>query len=112
MNINDLLDDLYGDSKDKISIESFDTLIKSLNMKPNYQIFLDNDGEIIINEEWSSLVSNGVKANRIYKFDIDCIEMISIDDRFKVLSEILEIYVGQENYENAAYIRDTVNQLN
>ncbi len=112
MDINDLLDELYGSDKDKISIESFDILIKNLNMKPDYQIILDHDGDIIINEEWSSLISSGIKANRIYKFDINYLDMISFDDRFKVLSEILEIYVNQEKYENAACIRDTINQLN
>jgi hypothetical protein len=112
MDLRDLLDDLYGESRDKMSVESFDDLIQKLDMRPEYQIFLDKDGEVIINEEWSSLVSTEVKANRIYKFNIDSVNMILLEDRSKVLLEILNLYVDQENYEEAAALRDLMRNFN
>lgn len=112
MNLNDLIDDLYGEGRDKISVESFDTLIKRLDMRPEYQIFLDTDGEVTINEEWSSPISSDVKANRIYKFSVDFINMILLEDRPRVLSEVLDLYVIQENYEEAAVLRDLIKDFN
>jgi hypothetical protein len=112
MNLGDLIDDLYGDGRDKISVESFDNLIQRLDMRPEYQIFLDEDGDITINEEWSSPISVDVKANRIYKFSADFINMILLEDRSKVLQEVLNLYVIQENYEEAAVIRDLIKDFN
>lgn len=112
MNLSDLLDDLYGDNRDKMSVESFDNLIQKLDMRPEYEIFLDNDGDIVINEEWSSLSNDDVKANRIYKFNLDFINMILLEDRSRILSKILDIYVDQENYEDAAILRDLMKNFN
>lgn len=111
MGLSDLLNDLYGDDKRKMSVESFDNLIQKLDMRPEYNIFLDN-GDIIINEEWSSLHNSDIRANRIYKFNLDFINMILLEDRPRILSRILNIYVDQENYEEASVLRDIIKEFN
>jgi hypothetical protein len=111
MDLNDLIGDLYDDDRRKIAPEAFDEMILRLKLKPEYQIFLDNDNDVIINEEWSSPVSDNIKANRIYKFDLDFIDFIQPEDRVSVLKDVLDIYVTNEYFEMAAVIRDIINDL-
>lgn len=111
LNLNDLLGDLYDDGRKKITVESFDELIEKLELKPDYQIFLDSDNDIIINEEWSSPINSDVRANRIYKFDPDFIYLIPDVDRIPVLQEVLKLCIKNEYYEMAAIIRDLVNDF-
>lgn len=107
------LNDFYGsgDHRDKISLETFEEMVFSLNLKPCYQIFLDKDNDIIINEEWSSPVSDNIKANRIYKFDPNFIDLIQPEDRNIVLEDILKIYVDNEYFEMAANYIHTIQFL-
>lgn len=106
--LNDLIGDLYGDDRKKITPDTFDEIISKLKLKPLYQIFLDKDNDVIINEEWSSPVSENIKANRIYKFDPDFLDFIQPEDRLGVLKDVLEIYVQNEYYERAVVIRDLI----
>ena len=109
MNLSDLLDDLCGDDS-KISVQSFDNLIEKLNMRPSYNIFLDEDNDVIIDEEWSSPISCDIKANRIYSPSF--VNIILLEDRPLVLNQILNIYISQEDYENAAIVRDLIKDFN
>ena len=103
MDLNDLIGDLYGDDgRGKITAETFEEMVFSLNLKPCYQIFLDKDNDVIINEEWSSPVSESLKANRIYKFDPNFIDIIQPEDRVLVLEDVLKIYVDNEYFEMTA----------
>lgn len=74
-------------------------------MKPEYNVFLD-ERDVIISEEWSSRISEDIKANRIYKFDSEFVNMILLEDRPKVLSMVMDLYLLSENYEDAAILRD------
>ncbi len=110
MDLNDL-GGIYGDGRWKITLETFEEMVFSLNLKPCYQIFLDKDNDVIINEEWSSSISENIKANRIYKFDPNFIDIIQPEDRIFVLEDILKIYVDNEYFEMAAIVRDIIKDL-
>lgn len=92
------------------SLGDFDAIISRFNLKPDF--ILTRDGEkIMINEVWSSPKNKSISANRIYEFDVFFLELIPLDIKKRVLSEVLDIYVSEEKYEEAASIRDEINSL-
>ncbi len=95
----------------KLTVDQFEFLIDQFNLNPEYSIFINEDNDIIIDEEWSSRNKDGVTANRIYKFDIGSLEMIREDDRLRVLNQILDLYIQIENYEKCADVRDLINSI-
>lgn len=111
MKIEDLVGDLYNDGRERISQESFDDMIDMLGLRPEYNVIYDDELNIVINEEWSSPISESIKANRIYSFDISLIDMIQDCDRISVLNDILDIYVSYEKYEEASIVRDTISSI-
>lgn len=111
MNLNELIGDLYNSGREKITDDVFNQMIISLNLKPTYNILLDNFGDVVINEEWSSLANRTIKANRIYKFDPSVVDMIQVSDRKSVLTDVLDTYVNNEDYEMASIIRDIIVNL-
>lgn len=111
MRIEDLIGDLYDDGREKISLESFDKMIDKLKLSPKYSVIYDDDLSVIINEEWSSPISESVKANRIYNFDVNFIDMIKEEDQVSVLNDVLGLYVKFEKFEEASVIRDLIHLI-
>ena len=95
---------------DEFSFEEFDEVINKFKLKPDF-ILSREDDIILVNEVWSS-PKNNVSANRIYQFDIFFLELVPDEIKKRVLEEVLEIYVADERYEEAAEVRDTMKILN
>lgn len=91
------------------SVDNFDLIVSKFKLKPEFFITQEKD-KIIINETWSS-TKNIISANRIYEFDIFYIDIIPEEIRFSVLKEVMSIYVLDEQYEEAALIRDIINEI-
>lgn len=87
--------------------ENFDEIIKKFNLKPRFEITKE-DGKIMVNEIWWSSRTTTVSANRIYEFDYFMIDIIPMEIRDSVLKEVLDIHVMDENYEEAAILRDVL----
>ena len=96
---------------DHFSIGDFDLLVNKYNLKPDFMLTRDDD-KIMINEIWSSPKNKSISANRIYEFDIFFLELIPIEIKERVLQEVLDIYVNEERYEEAAEIRDEIQIIN
>jgi len=97
-------EDIFGlDSNDY-----FDSIIEIYGLKPSYSVYQNNLDEIIIDEQWKSDESKDIKANRIFKFDILFLDFIKEDCRIDVLNKVIDILVLNENYEDAALIRDVI----
>ena len=99
--------DDFDDFEDfnKFSID-LDKIVSKYGLKPEF-ILTREDDKIMINEVWSGEDSE-ITANRIYEFDSFFIELIPIEIRLDVLNEILDILVEDENYEEAAIVRDQI----
>jgi hypothetical protein len=102
MKLEDLLDD-YNAS------DYFDYIIKKFDLQPHYNIYQNEQNEVIIDEQWKTKDCDFIKANRIFKFDILFLDLIKEDSRLNVLTQVLELYVQSEDYENAALVRDFIN---
>lgn len=101
-------DDFFnGEGFKKISFDQFDEFINRLELKPEYSVFENEKGELIINEEWTTSKNKSIRVTRLYKFDVNILD--SIDKKNEILNKALEIYVSNENYEQAAIIRDIIN---
>ena len=103
MNRTNFEDIFGGDSKDY-----FDKIIERYNLKPNYNVYQNEQNEVIVDEEWISPDSEKVKANRIFKLDVFFLDLIREESRMDVLKKALELYVSVEDYENAALVRDII----
>ncbi len=106
MGLEDLIGDLFDDGREKVSSDIFEDMIVFMGLTPKYNVILEGQ-DIIINEEWFS--NESIKANRIYMFDVNFIDIIKEDHKNSVLKEILDIYVKLEDYTNASIIRDLIN---
>lgn len=95
---------------ESFSLGDFETVIKKFNLKPDFTLSRKKN-KIIINEIWSSKKIQSISANRIYEFDVFFIELIPEQIRKQVLEEVLQIYVGDERYEEAAEVRDEILKL-
>lgn len=105
-------DDFFnGGGFKKISFDQFDEFINRLELKPEYSIFENEKGDLIINEEWTTAKNKSIRVTRLYKFDIGILDTIELDKKFELLQKALEIYVSNENYEQAAVIRDIIKSI-
>jgi hypothetical protein len=93
------------------SIGDFDLLVAKFKLKPDFMLTRDDD-KIMVNEIWSSAKNKSVSANRIYEFDIFFLELIPDEIKKRVLEEVLDIYVDEERYEEAAEVRDEIVKMN
>lgn len=85
-------------------------IIIEYGLEPDF--ILTREGEkIIVNEIWSHDDAE-ITANRIYEFDSFFVDLIPKEIKCDVLNEVLDIYVSEENYEEAAIIRDEIKLLN
>jgi hypothetical protein len=98
-------EDIFGNN----SHDYFDYIIQKFELRPVYNVYQNNDDEIIIDEQWISNDSDLVKANRIFKFDPLFLDLIQEDSKLFVLQKALELYLSVEDYENAAIVRDVIN---
>jgi len=98
-------EDIFGSN----SNEYLDSIIEIYGLKPIYLVYQDDTLDIIIDEQWKSTENDVVKVNRIFKFDILFLDLIKEESRLDVLKKVLDIYVRNENYEEAVYIRDIIN---
>lgn len=96
--------------EEHFSFDDFESIVNRFNLKPDYMLTREDD-KIMVNEIWSSKGNKSVSANRIYEFDVFFIDLIPSEIRKRVLQEVLDIYVNEENYENAANIRDALIDL-
>lgn len=96
--------------EEHFSVGDFDLLISRFNLKPDFILTRDDD-KIMVNEVWSSPMNKSVSANRIYEFDIFFLELIPDEIKKRVLEEVLDIYVCEEKYEEAAEVRDEINMI-
>lgn len=99
---DDMLDDYNA-------YDYFEYIIKKFDLRPFYNVYQNEQDEIIIDEQWKSKDSEFVKANRIFKFDILFLDFIQEDLRSSVLQDVLNLYIQVEDYENAALVRDIIN---
>jgi len=88
----------------------FEELVKKYNMVPVVSIELD-DYDILVYEKWMSNGYYDVVADRYYYFDIYFMELLPVDIRIKTLNDILNVYVENEMYEEAAIVRDEIKKL-
>ena len=96
--------------EEHFSLGDFDKIVAKFKLKPDFMLTKDDD-KIMINEIWSSPKNKSVSANRIYEFDIFFIELIPDEIRKRVLQEVLDIYVDDERYEEAAEVRDEIQNI-
>lgn len=96
--------------EEHFSIGDFDKIIAKFKLKPDFILTKDDD-KIVINEIWSSPKNKSVSANRIYEFDIFFLELIPDEIKKRVLEEVLDIYVSDERYEEAAEVRDEIQNI-
>ena len=97
-------EDIFGeDSKDY-----FDKIIERYGLKPHYNVYQNEQNEVIVDEEWISPETETVKANRIFKLDVFFLDLIREESRMEVLKSALELYISVEDYENAALVRDII----
>lgn len=94
----------YFDDDESFSEMEFNKIVKEFNLIPDFILSRDDD-KIIINEIWSS-PKNTVSVDRIYEFDTFFIDMVPEVIKKRVLEEVLQIYVNDENYEEAVIVRD------
>jgi protein-arginine kinase activator protein McsA len=97
---------------DEDSIDYFETLIKKLNLYPDYIVYQNKYDEIIIDEQWKSPKNDSVIASKLFKFEINFIDLIIEDKRQEVLQKILDICVSIEDYEHATLVRNYIKNLN
>lgn len=93
--------------EDHFSFDDFETIINKFNLSPDFMISREDD-KIMINEVWSSPKNKTVSANRIYEFDMFFLDLIPVKIKRRVLEEVLDIYVNEENYEDAVEVRDAL----
>jgi hypothetical protein len=98
------------DSEDYFSLGDFDKIVSKFKLKPDFMLTKDDD-KIMINEIWSNPKNKSISANRIYQFDIFFLELIPDEIKKRVLQEVLDIYVSDERYEEAAEIRDEIKSM-
>ncbi len=94
---------------DNISLSDFNEIVSKFNLKPKFSLTKDDD-IIIVNEIWSNKESQ-VSANRVYDFDVQFIDIIPKEIKKSLLESVLNIYVEEENYEEAILIRDILTLL-
>lgn len=99
-------EDIFGEDSNY-----FEMIIEKFNLKPKYEVYQNNDDEIIIDEQWISPKTNSVAANKLFKFDLNLIYLIREDKRVDVLKEVLNICVLTEDYEMASILRDHIQFL-
>lgn len=94
----------YFDDDESFSELEFNKIVEQYNLSPDFILNRDED-KIIINEVWSS-PKNSISVDRIYEFDTFFIDMVPIQIKRRVLEQVLDIYVFDENYEDAIIVRD------
>jgi protein-arginine kinase activator protein McsA len=100
--------EIFGSESD----DYFDSIIEKFQLEASYDVYQNEDDEIIIDEQWKSSESNRVAANRFFKFDPNFLDLIKDQSkRIEVLNKVLDIYVQVENYEDASQIRDLIQSL-
>jgi len=118
MNIDDILKMLgmepgNGDDENNnkilndLTFNKFMMMVDRYNMTCEYTIE-EKSGYIVIVENWSSEINKNIKLNRIYPFSVSHIDLIDEPSRKDILERILDKYVENENYEEAAEIRDII----
>lgn len=100
-------EDIFGED----SHNYFEMIIEKFKLEPNYVVYQNNDDEIIIDEQWISPKTNSVTASKLFKFDINFIELIREDKRPEVLKKVLDFCVSVEDYEQASILRDQIQSL-
>jgi hypothetical protein len=100
-------EDIFGEN----SYDYFEMIIQKFNLKPNYVVYQNNDDEVIVDEQWISTKTNSVTASRLFKFDINFIELIREDKRPEVLKKVLDFCISVEDYEQASILRDYIQSL-
>ena len=93
---------LFGDN----SKDYFELLIKKYNLKTKYVVYQNEQDEVIVDEQWTSENTEKVKANRIFKFDPNFLDLIENECVNEVLEKVIELYVSIEDYENAAIVKN------
>lgn len=101
-------EDIFGENSE----DYFEFIIKKFELEALYNVYQNENDEIIIDEQWVSPKTKSVTANRFFKFDILFLDLIDPDQRLDILNKILKIYVDGENYEEAIHIRDLIESYN
>jgi hypothetical protein len=96
--------------EEHFSLGDFDKIVAKFKLEPDFMLTVE-DEKIMINEIWTHTKNKSVSANRIYEFDIFFLELIPDEIKKRVLQEVLEIYVNGERYEEAAEVRDEIQNI-
>lgn len=99
-----IFESYFDDDDESLSELEFNKIVEQYSLSPDFILTRDED-KIIINEAWSS-PENSISVDRIYEFDVFFIDMIPIQIKRRVLEQVLDIYVFDENYEDAIIVRD------
>ncbi len=100
----------FGDIFGQNSHDYFEHIIEVYGLKPKYNVYQNELDEVIVDEEWLSSDSDTVKANRLFKFDPNFLDLIKEESRLIVLEKALQLYVSVEDYENATIVRDIISE--
>lgn len=87
-------------------MSEFENTVRMMGLIPDCEVSTDEDG-IFVKESWSE--SRGsVVAERFYYFEPRQGVSIPKEIRKKVLEYSIVVYIEDEDYESAAYVRDII----
>lgn len=91
------------------NFREFHSLVHEYDLTPDFEITREGK-TIFINEIWSN-DNVDIVAKRVYEFDSFFVDIIPNEIVLDVLKEVLDIYVFDENYEEAVVIRDMIKEF-
>lgn len=94
----------------EFSREDFDDVVKLFKMTPSYQT-LSRGGKLYILETWQTDVHALMKMVRMIEFTKENLSNIDPKKRKTLLQQILDDLVENEEYEQAATIRDLIAEI-
>jgi len=109
--------DEYGENKssfvqdlsDKDATERFRKFIKDYDMELCIE-FIIEDGADMVRETWTNF-DGSINITKVYEYNNIVLDELSSDIQMKIYEQKLEISVEKEQFEEAALIRDRINNL-
>jgi excinuclease UvrABC helicase subunit UvrB len=93
----------------EFNLEDFQNMISLFNMKVSHKL-VHADGNKFILETWISDINPYLRLTRLIEFNKDNLNNLEPENRKKLLKQMLDDAVEEENYEEAAQIRDMILQ--
>ncbi len=96
--------------KGELSQEDFFFIVEQFKMSCKYTYEVMEDKKFIV-EVWTAKQNSFIQLTRMYEFTPENIEVIESSERKKLLNEMLNDAVDIEDYEEAALLRDMINDI-